>query len=256
MKRILKMFALIAVLSSVFGRNVLANSTTIPTGYSGGVSTGQTIASGYQNFILPKFPPTTHTSSTGFSSHFQMHRIDANVYNFIYFNATRVVIFGVMKYEVEVSYQIVDSSGFHDGFLKDYGFPGDSIGYFYTDAGAVNSARIVNDGSSGHGSWDHSGTFSWTGVHPDSYISPQWFWTVNINLLTGPECLKDMPAQDVPGSSSHISTMNVLTAVTLIDGTLQSLPALPTGTTTCSVAVNNGTYGPYTYSAITAQGGG
>lgn len=252
MKQLLVTLVLLG--SMLFARTSFANRVTLSTGFSGAINDGQTILKSEQHFTLPKFPAAPTAPTAGFSSHYQIHHIDSTLYNFMYFSVDTVIVFGVKKYKIEVTYQSINSAGLHDGFLTDYALPGDAIDWFYNDFSGVNSVRIVNTAASGHIGWDHSGTFSWIGTHPDNHIHAEYFYNVN-NLFGTLQCAQDMPAQDVLGSSSHLATMAEISAITLLDGTLISTAALSTGTS-CGMSVTYGTYGPYIYSLISTYGGG
>lgn len=227
-----------------------------------GVYAGQRIAHIYQDYILPKFPSNPSTGS-GFEQN--SPQINSSDGHFAYFHILRVCLVHIggciEQYEIEATYN--DATGLHEGFLLDYGFPGDVIDAFYDETGGSGrSMRIVNNGASGHGSWDHTSTFTWSGTVPDSYNEPHFIFNVD-PFGFGHNCLGDMPAQDTPGSSSHVGTLYYLGAIWLADGTLISMPLLavnPAVTTvsptSCSIGLSTGTYGPYTYYTMTWYAGG
>lgn len=240
----------------------------LSSGNSGANMTSAPIDEFYQNFFLPKFPAAESTAS-GFAAQFQISFIQNNgPYNFVYFHIVRekAATFPTVhpeRYRIEVSYQVIDGSGFHDEFLLDYGYPGDSILWQYNDNGATNAAQIVSDGRSGHSGWSHSGSWAWpVGQHPNVYVNPTVTYVVATTIGTfGPECVSDMPAQDTPGSSSHVTTWNTLTFVIVagVKTDLLFLPMTPdTGVvpTSCAFTVVPQTIGAYTISVVTTYGGG
>lgn len=268
MRRLLSLVFLIALIAAAHPAHAVTTNIILTTYPGGGVNTGTTITGMYMDILLPKFPANASTAS-GFQTRFQISSVGSGnqtPYNFVYFDVTRVVTLNVpnsMHYQIEVSYQLIDNSGLHEGFLTGSGYPGDSIDWFYNDNGSSNTARIVNNGASGHGTFDRSGSWSWTAdPHPNLYVVPVVDWHVGTTFgLLGPECVSDMPAQDVPGSSSHVSTLNMLAYVVTSAGRTDLVAGPPTpvttvSPTTCNVVVTTGTYGPYTTNIITSYGGG
>ncbi len=246
-----------------------ASATQVNLRTSGGTSidAGQTITDMFQSFVLPKF---SASGSGQLTEHMQIQYIvNGGGYSFVYFQLDKVCVLVVghpcvMKYKVEVSYQIHDSSGLHDGFLSDYGYPGDYVGWWYDETGGNGAyAEITNSGDSGQGSsWDHWGTWTWSGAHPNSYQDPFFTFAID-NFGFGHNCAGDMPAQDVAHSSSHVSTLDYLGVITLADTTEMSLPlgvvsppVTSVSPTSCSIAIGTFFDGVYTNYEMTSYGGG
>ena len=262
-KRLLSIAAATAVLFVCISP-AFATPQNIITSFVPAIATGQTITEFYQGFALPKFQTS---SGSGWTQKFQIHRSDQVDYTFVYFFAEKVCTLRInqpclLQYHLEVTYQIHDSSGLHDSVVSGYGFPGDIIDWDYHETGGNGAyASINNGGQSGHGSWFNSTTWTWTGTHPTDYLNPYFSFMVDPSGF-GHNCIGDMPAQDTPGSPSHVGSLNYLGIVTLAD-TSQLSAAIGTANnvtsvspTSCNVAHTTGTYGPYTTYNVTWYGGG
>lgn len=253
------LIALIILLNFVDRRPVMASDQVLITGYNGPVDAGSTIVTAYQNFTMPKFSPS---GSSAYSGQLQIQYIDTTQYNFVYLRYEHVVLFGVSKYHIEVSYQTFDT--LHENWLSDYALPGDSIDWVYNDLQNGNaSVRILNTPASGHTGWDHTQTFAWgNAVHPTTYTPTLFNWHVESFGLSH-NCSGDMPAQDTPHSTSHVTTLNYLAFVVNGNNVMTSIVVLPVAgqntnvsPTNCGITATTGTYGPYTTNVITSYGGG